>query len=349
MPDIRIAIIGLGLVSDAHLDSFKLLDNINIVAVCDIREEATRLIAAEWNATAYSDYQKLLAKEQVDLVLVLTPASIHLDVIKTAAAVGTHIFCEKPIAVSIEDAAAIINVCADAKVKLFYGSCYRYLPAVRAAYELIRQGKIGEIQLMSEQGVGGNGLENCSQLSFTHYPEGGPGGPAWGIMDHGVHLVDVFSWFADSKIVDVIGQGNISGGAPDTEYMIMKFVSGAMGHLLYNAASYSTVLPNEGMYSGGQGYREDSSISEPGLWEGDPDSISVYGTTGSLRIFYYTNALYLNTGDGPKQIPLSGRTPFGHFATQLETCIASIVEDLPPPISGEVGKTTLETMLRIYQ
>lgn len=349
LPDFRIAVVGLGQVSEAHLSSFRMLDAVNIVAVCDVRKDVAERVASEWKAKAYTDYHRMFSEERIDLAMVLTPASTHLEVVRASASAGAHVFCEKPIAVTVQDAKEIVKVCEDAKVKLFYGSCYRYLPAVRTAYDLVRQGAIGKIQLMTEQVMGGRGLEACEQMPFVHYPEGGPGGPAWGIMDHGVHLVDIFTWFADSEIVQVIGQGNVSGAKPGNEFLTMTFANGAMGHLLYNAATYTTVLPSEGMFSGGQGYRDNGSISEPGSWEKTPGSISIYGTAGSLRIFHYTNALYLNSGDGPRKITLSGRAPFGHFATQLEACLNAIANDLAPPIDGHVGRSVLETMLKIYQ
>jgi len=129
----------------------------------------------------------------------------------------------------------------------------------------------------------------------------------------------------------------------------MHFANGAIGHLIYNAATYSTVLPNEGMYSGGQGWQADCTLAEPGLWEKEPGSISVYGTIASLRIFHYTNALFLNTGTGPQQITISGRPAFGHFATQLEDCLAAITKNRPPPVSGEDGVRALKAMLELYQ
>jgi len=347
--NIRVAVIGLGLVAEAHLNAFRLIKGATVVAVCDTRGEVAKKVASEWNAKAYTDFHRLLREEQVDLVMVLTPASTHLEIACASAEAGAHVFCEKPLAVTVEDAEEIIKVCDAAGMKLFYGSCYRFLPAVRSAYDLIRQGKIGEIQLMTECGLGGQGLEGCTQMSFMHYPEGGPGGPAWGMMDHGVHLIDIFSWYADSELVEVSGQGNISGAQPTTECLTMRFANTAMGHLLYNAATYTTVLPNEGMFSGGQGYRDDGSVSDAGSWDATPVSISVYGTKGSLRIFYYANALFLNDGDGPRQIALSGRAPFGHFVTQLEVCLEAIANDLPAPIDGQAGKKALETMLGIYR
>lgn len=346
---VRVGIIGLGGVAQAHLKAFELLDSVRLVAVCDVRAEIAEEVGGQFSAKAYTEYSQLLATESLDLVMVLTPASTHRAIVEAIAAVGFHVFCEKPIAVTIEDGEAMVSACKDAGVKLFYGSCYRYLPALVKARALMQSDAIGEVQLLTEQLVGGHGAQGYEQLSPIHYPLGGPGGAGMGLMDHGVHLVDIFPWLTDSEIVAVQGIGQVSGEAPVTEYLCMQLTNGAVGHLLYNAATYTTALPNEGMFSGGQGYLSDSSITEAGVWESEPGSISVYGTSGSLRIFHYTNALFINDGQGPRQVPLSGRPAFGHFATQLEDCAEVIKYDLQPNVTGADGLKALVGLLQVYR
>jgi predicted dehydrogenase len=348
MKKLNIAIVGLGGVAQAHLQAFDLLPALNIVAVCDVRQEIAKTIGDKYQAEVYTDYCSLIQAGGMDLVMVLTPASTHREIVEAVAAAGHHVFCEKPLAVSEEDGEAIVAACQKAKVKLFYGSCYRYLPAVKKAQELIKSGVIGHVQLMTEQVIGGHGLAGYRELAPIHYPIGGPGGPGMGLVDHGVHLIDIFSWFTQSEIISVQGQGQISGAPAASEFMAMTFESGALGHLIYNAATHPTVLPNEGMFSDGQGWLADCSLTHAGLWEQDPGSIAVYGSKGSLRIFHYTNALFLNTGNGPQQIELSGRPAFGHFATQLEDCADAILTDREPTISGKDGLRLLKTLLRVY-
>jgi len=343
-----IGIIGLGGVAQAHLQAFECLPNLKIVSVCDVRPEVAHRVAEKYRAQAFTEYSDLLTAGGFDLVMVLTPAWTHRDIVKAVASAGFHVFCEKPLSIILEDGEAMVTACKEAGVKLFYGSCYRYLPAVKKAYDLIQAGAIGEIQLMTEQVIGGQGLAGYQALSPLHYPVGGPGGPGMGIVDHGIHLVDVFSWFTQSKIIQVRGKGQISGAPAASEFMAMEFANGAMGHLLYNAATYSMALPNEGMFSGGQGWQADCSIGQPGLWEQEPGSISVYGTTGALRIFHYTNALFSNTGEGPRQIQLTGRPAFGHFATQLEDCADAIIKDRDPSISGDDSLRALKALLSVY-
>lgn len=345
----RLGIIGLGLVAKEHIAAYQKLDGIRIVSVCDANAGA----AAHWGRTLdaahYTDHRDLLARGGIDLVLVLTPASTHRPIVEAAAAAGFHVLCEKPLAVTVEDGEAMVAACARHGVKLFYGSIYRYLPAVRTAKALIEQGAIGAIQVMTEQMIGGNGAAAYRQLDPVHYPHGGPGGSGMGLVDHGVHLIDVFSWFTGGAPVQAMGSGQISGAPLQSEHLTMRFAGGAMGHLIYNAGTYSTCLPNEGMFSGGMSWLTDGSLAPPGTWLGEPGSISIHGTTGSLRIFHFANALFLNQGKGMRQIPLEGRPCPDHFATQIEDCIAAIRDGRAPAIGGEDALRALRVLEAAYR
>ena len=346
--EFRIGIIGLGGVAQAHLEAYRLLPRLRIVSVCDMRADAAIAVANRFSARAYTDHRALLDDGGIDLALVLTPAATHRAIVEAVAEAGIHVLCEKPLAHSLEDAEAMAAACARASVKLFYGSCYRYLPAVRKAFELIRSGAIGRLLLMSEQVVGGSGFAEYRELGPVHYPPGGPGGHGLGLVDHGIHLIDIFSWFAGSPPERVTGAGQIAGAAACTEFMTMSFPGGASGHLLYNGATFSATLPAEGQFSGGQGWLIDGSISEPGAWEAEPGSISVHGTDGALRILHYANALYLRDGRGLRRIDLDGRPAFGHFATQMEACIDAIATGKPPEAGAEEGVSALRALLSVY-
>lgn len=345
---LSVAMIGLGGVAQAHLQAFDMLDTVRLSAVCDVREEVAKETAERYGSQAYIDYNALLKECDVDLVMVLTPASTHRMIVEAVAQKGVAVFCEKPMAVTLEDAEAMVACCCNARVPLFYGSCYRYLPALKKARALIQAGAIGEVQLLTEQLIGGHGKAAYQELAPIHYPLGGPGGPGMGLVDHGVHLIDVMPWLMDTHIVSSQGVGHISGDPASTEFMVMQMSNGAVGHLLYNAATYSGGLPNEGMFSGGQGWLADASVAEVGGWESEPGSISVYGSEGMLRIFHYTNALFINKGEGPKQVRLTGRPAFGHFATQLEDVRETIINKREPSVTGDDGMRALSALLEVY-
>lgn len=343
-----IALIGLGNVAEAHIEAYALTDAVRIAAVCDVRPLAVTRAVERTGARGYSDVGALLAAGGFELGVVLTPACSHCAIVAAVARAGIHVLCEKPLAVTVEDAQVMLQSCRDAGVKLFYGSCYRYLPAVVRARELIAANAIGEVQLLCERVLCGQGLEGYRDLGPGRYPAGGPGGSGFGLVDHGVHLIDVFPWMCGSPVVEAHGCGQISGATPRPEHLIMLLANGAEGHLQYCSSTFSTTLPSEGHFSGGRGWTDDGRLTNPGRWEAEPGSIHVYGSRGALRILYYANALYQFDRSGVRQLPLSGRAAPGHFATQIEDCVSSIREGRDPPVPGEAGLAALSALLRAY-
>ncbi len=346
--DFSIGLIGLGGVAAAHLDAYEGLEHVSIRSVCDIDEARAATVGKRLGAKSFADARALLEAGGVDLALVLTPAATHRSIVESAASAGVHVFCEKPLAISIEDGEAMISACRNASVKFFYGASYRFLPAVITARELISEGEIGDVLLIKEELIGGAGLDQYSQLSNAHYPHGGPGGAGMGLVDHGIHLIDIFPWLIGSQITRIWGRGQISGAPPTTEFVAMTFENGAHGHLLYNAATYSDALPAGGLFSGGKGWAIDGSISERGVWDDDPGSISVFGSKGAIRVYHYANKLFLRNELGIRELSVSGRPPFGHFATQLEQCIRSIRLDDDNYIHASVGLSALKQLMKIY-
>ena len=92
---VRVAIIGLGGVAQAHLQAFEILDDVILTAVCDVRVELCESVSKKYRASPFTDYQQLLAQVQdldLDLVMVLTPASTHRVIVEAVAKAGRHVF-----------------------------------------------------------------------------------------------------------------------------------------------------------------------------------------------------------------------------------------------------------------
>jgi predicted dehydrogenase len=345
---LNVGIIGLGSVSEAHLSAYPQVPGIQVVAAAEPRQERLDEMSALHGFRGYSDYCAMLETESLDIACVLVPASLHRQVVQACAEAGVHVFCEKPIAITLEDAQEMVSICEQQGVKFFYGASYRFLPAVQKSRELISSGVIGEVTLMTESIVGGTGSEGHVPLSSVHYPRGGPGGSGMGLVDHGVHMIDLFPWLIDSKIVSVSGSGNISGETPTTEYVHMTLATGAVCQLLYNDCTFDTDLPVEGIFSHGAAWSIDS-YEPANTWHAHPGCIRIYGTKGSLRIFHYANHLFLRDRDGLRQIKLPDRPPPAQFAMQLESFAHSISEDKPPEVTGQDGINVLQVLRTIYE
>ncbi len=342
---LRLGIIGLGGVGALHLAAYRRSSKVSIIAAADV-DPARASLLADTQTAFYEDYHQLLARRDLDAVCVLTPATTHEAITVASAAAGLHVLCEKPLAIDLAAADRMIAACAAARVQLFYGASYRFLPAIATARDMIAAGAIGEVVMMREQVIGGSGLANYEELGPSHYPPGGPGGPGLGLVDHGIHLIDIFGWLCDSPVVSAQGAGNIAGKPPRPEWMTMTFANGALGLLTYHEGSFGTELPNECLFTQGGGW-DSSGYVAAGDWSATPGTIHVHGTKGALRIAHYANQLFYFDARGPHGIALKGNPSPFHFTTQIDA-FARALAGRGEHVSAHAGREALRIMLTAY-
>lgn len=348
MKKLKVGLIGLGKVSEMHLLAYKDVEVIKVVSGADISKDRVNQVINRFGIKGYTDYEEMLKKEKLDIVCVLTPPSVHKEITERAAEYGVNILCEKPMALSIEDAKSMIVKCKKEGVKLAYGASYRFLSPIRKAKEIIDKGLLGEIVLMLEENINGSGLKGWAPLGFNHYPKGGPGGMGMGLIDHGIHLVDIFRWFTSSEAKWVFGRGNISGEPPVTEFLTVEFANKSIGQLIYNEATFSTDMPYEGIFSEGAGWNPKGELVTIPSWDPHPGYIRVYGTLGSLRIFHYANKLYLFNNDGLQEVTNIGRPCPYNFTLQMESFATRLLNDEDPEVTGIDGLKALQIILAAY-
>jgi predicted dehydrogenase len=345
---LRVGLIGLGAVGQVHLEAYRASALVEVVAIADVSQSALDAYKSETGLRTYSNHLQMLESEQLDIACVLTPASLHVPVALDCAQAGVAVLCEKPLSISSAECERLIAEFAALGVPLFYGSSYRFLPTVRAARKLILDGSIGDVVLMREQAVTGRGPDACHPYGPIHYPPGFPGGSGMGLVDHGIHLIDIMAWITGLPIIWAYGRGNISGEPLRTEYATLGFANGATGHLLYNESTWSTVLPHEGAFSAGADWNHEGHIPG-GSWQAEPGSIMVHGTKGALRIHHYANALFLNNADGVREVAVEGVPAPDHFRAQIDSFAASLATSKPPETSATDGLRAVQILEAIYE
>ena len=345
-----VALIGLGNVAEPHLAAYAALDSVKVIAVVDPRSERRREIAERYQVRPFATCAEMLLEVRPDIACLLTPASTHRMLTEECAAAGIHILCEKPLAITIEDARAMRLACVTSKVHLFYGSSYRYLPAVCEAKKLIEEGVIGTVRLIVEQAIGGRGAAAYTPLSEVHYPCGGPGGGGYGLVDHGIHMLDIFPWLCCSKVESIVGRGDRTGAASRPEFALMTMANAVLGVLLYDGSTWPAETPWEGTFSQSRQWLDNRGwAGESGEWVSNPGSIRVYGTEGALRIFHYANKLFVNKSGHLREHPLSAEAAPWHFGKQLLDFCGSLDRNEPPESSIDDGIRALEVLLAIYE
>lgn len=152
MKEIRVGLIGHKFMGRAHTHAYTDLPiffdpGIEVVKkiICS-NEESVIDIAKRWHWEKYSlDWREVVQNPEVDLVDIAAPSAIHAQIAIAAAKAGKHIFCEKPLALNLEDAKAMVNAVEKADVVNMIGFNYRRVPAIALAKKLINDGEIGEI------------------------------------------------------------------------------------------------------------------------------------------------------------------------------------------------------------
>jgi len=151
---VRIGLIGHMFMGRAHSNAFRnaaqLYDlpcNVAMTAVCakDTSENLAAFAARFGWESCETDWRKLVARKDIDLVSVATPGNLHKEMVLEAARHGKHILCEKPLANSLPDAEQMLAAVQKAGVKHCCGFSYRGSPAQALARQFVEQGKIGKI------------------------------------------------------------------------------------------------------------------------------------------------------------------------------------------------------------
>ena len=146
MPKLRFALIGVGSnVYGMHKYAHD-LEPVEIAAVCDIREEPAQEIAAVYDCPYYLDYRKMIDETKPDVVVVMAPHSLHKEMTVYGLQAGAHVLCEKPMALDVQDADAMITAARETGKLLAINFQHRLRGDIIAAREIIQNGELGRIQ-----------------------------------------------------------------------------------------------------------------------------------------------------------------------------------------------------------
>jgi predicted dehydrogenase len=146
---LRVGIIGCGgLAQGAHIPSLmrmKEADNVEIVAVCDVYQKRLDQAAATTGAAAVKDYRAMLDNKDVDYVTIVTPEHWHARMTLDAADAGKHIYCEKPMTWSIEQAKQVVKKIQQTSVKMQVGVQGMCDDSYETAQKYVKEGKLGRV------------------------------------------------------------------------------------------------------------------------------------------------------------------------------------------------------------
>lgn len=189
---IRFGIIGCGAISNTHASAIAQLDGAMFGACCDINVTRGQAFAQKNNCRFYDDYHALLADETLDAVIIATPHYLHATMSLASLAAGKHVLCEKPMATTKEDAAAL--AIAVEKSKKVYAVCFqnRFNPPFIKLKKMIEQNKFGNLN-----GVKCELTWHRDQAYYAAADWKGSlvqeGGGV--LINQGIHTLDAITWF----------------------------------------------------------------------------------------------------------------------------------------------------------
>lgn len=141
---INIGIIGAGFVGEIHSEAIRKIKNARMAGVSDIDFERARQLAGKIGSDFYPDIEGLIGDKKIDVIAICVPTHLHAQFAKKAALAGKHIFCEKPISLSVKDSNEMIDYVKKNNLKAMVGHVLRFWPEYIKAKEVIEKGYIGK-------------------------------------------------------------------------------------------------------------------------------------------------------------------------------------------------------------
>ncbi len=223
----KVGIVGAGSMGFAHAHAWKMIAPMGaeLVGITARHKDTANALAKQYGLKVYDSYEKLIA--DVDIVDICTPTGLHRDMTVQAAEAGKHVFCEKPIALTLEDGRAMIDACEKANVRLFVGLVVRFFPQYVAAQQAVASGQIGRVGVIRLTRAG---YQPRKSLDNWFTDESRSGGMILDLMIHdydyarwlGGNVTRVFAKSVRSKQRDAPG---------DYALVTLRFENGAIGHV----------------------------------------------------------------------------------------------------------------------
>jgi myo-inositol 2-dehydrogenase/D-chiro-inositol 1-dehydrogenase len=229
MNRVRIAIIGAGRIGNVMANAYQSVPEAELVAVADVVRAVAETFAKKFDIPAvFESYAELLKSGNVDAVVICAPTFLHEEISIAAAKAGKHIFCQKPMALTVEACEAITAAAEEARVTLQTGFMLRFTPPFADVKEAISSGEIGTLIALRSSVFG---WEPSADWFYDPAKGGGV------LIDTIIHTLDLFRWYAgDVETLFASGgayvlEGAKRHGTPDNIMCSLRFRNGAMGDL----------------------------------------------------------------------------------------------------------------------
>jgi predicted dehydrogenase len=216
---VRVGLAGLGYWGPNHLRVLADFPDVEVRTICDLDGDRLERFARRHPAAATTHFfDDLLEDPEIDAVLIATPISTHFELASRALRAGKHVFVEKPLASSSEDATELVNLAGENERILMCGHTFIYSPAVRAVKGLLSRGELGDLYFISSSRVNlGQHRRDVSVL--------------WDLAPHDFSIL--LHWLDGEmpETISAMGRDAVVSGIPDVAFIDLTYASDLIAHV----------------------------------------------------------------------------------------------------------------------
>ena len=315
-------VVKIGMLSFAHMHAYSYASCVNelpeaeLVGIADHDPERGKKMAEQFKTKYFPSYQALLEAD-VDAVIIGSENIRHKELTFMAAEAGKDILCEKPLATTVEDGQAMIDVCKKHNVKLMTAFPCRYSPSMVRVKESVDGGCIGDILAIK-----GTNQGRMPGGWFIELDKSGGGA----VIDHTVHVTDLMRWVLRAEPVEVYAE-----------------ISNNMHHEDYDDVGQLTIVFDNGVITS-----LNTSWSRPKSFPTWGDvTMAITGTNGVINMDMFAQNITHYSDE-------TMRVNWLHWGSNIDYLmvkdfVSSVANDLPVSITGEDGLRAVEVALGAYK
>lgn len=328
---IRMGLVGCGAISTQHLEAIAALDGLELAGVASASADRARSVGEHWGVSWTTDLGDLLARDDIDAVTISTPSGLHPAQALAALRSGRHVVVEKPIALSVADADAVVGEGRERDLVVATISQRRFEPGVRALRAAVEAGALGRLSMII-----GEGLYHRPQSYYDSAAWRGTRDLDGGVlMNQAIHIVDLVRWIG-GPVASVAAHVATLGHrmeAEDTASMSLRFRNGTLGEIVATTCT-TREFPTELRVYGDKGHVRivGERVTEwdvPGMAAPpDEDDQPVPPGTGGTQTW--------------------GTTAVGYLR-QYADFVEAVRTGQPPAVTGEDGRNAVEVVTAAYE
>ena len=336
---IRVGVAGVAGMGMFHVIAFQEHEGSELTAICDVWEKALDGASGlAKDAKKFTDFDEMCASDVIDAVVIATPNALHLDAIRTALANGLHVYCEKPLGVTVGECHAVASLAADAGLVVQTGFQHRFQHGFASAKRIVDSGGIGAVRRAE--------LHSTDWFRPNAYFAKRPWRSTWEkagggvLLMQAIHTLDAFLWIAGtpSRVTARAWSGRPGVEVEDDVYAVLEYASGARGML-----SASTLDP------GGSNHIEITGDGGALRAEGDKVSRASWDEPTSTMLVERTNLFE------PVPVTWSDVEPSGD-AMDYDGCVRACERDFldainekrQPSVGPEEATRSVEVANAVY-